>query len=287
MSRWQADLMLLVVVIIWGSTFITVKNALDWVGPFTFVAIRFWIAGGVLVLLWLLSRQPSSWPLWRHGLLAGLLLSGGYITQTIGLQSTSASKAGFITGMAVVIVPILAALLLRDPIGRAVKVGILLAVLGLALMTLRWPLERLTTGDLWVLACAFFFAIHIISIAHYAPRHSVLPFATIQLLTAALVASLMAWQMEANALVPPAVAYGALLFMGLVATALAFGLQVMAQRHTTATHAALLFALEPVFAALFAMGIGGEAMGGREWLGGALILAGMLGAELAPLLRRP
>ncbi len=280
MRRLQADMWLVLIALIWGSTFVLVKNSLDTVGPFAFVAARFWVAGGALALVWLARRAPVSRRMLRDGVLTGCLLWAGFVTQTIGLQTTEAGKAAFITGLNVVLVPVFAALLLRHAPPRHVIVGALLATGGLGLMTLDRSLA-LQQGDLWVMICAGAFALHIIAIARYSPYHAVLPFTLIQLLTTAILASLAALVVEPDALIPPPAALPAILFMGLVATALVFGLQTSVQRFTTPSHAALIFALEPVFAAFFAFVLAGERLEGREWLGGLLVLLAMLYVEAA------
>lgn len=285
MGRWRADLWLVVVTVIWGSTFVIIKGALDLVGPHLLVATRFWIAALVLTALWVPRRRRISRSIAGHGLLAGALLWSSYVTQTIGLQSTGAGKVAFITGLNVVIVPLLAALLLRQRPGRATGLGVLLATGGLALLTLDSTLS-IQSGDLWVVLSAATFALHIVIIAYLAPRYPALDFALIQLWTVALLGTFVALVVERPA-APPAGAWPALLYLGVVATAVVFLLQVSAQRYTTATHTALIFALEPLFAALFALLLLGERLPPRGWLGGALILTGTLVAELWPGRRPP
>jgi drug/metabolite transporter (DMT)-like permease len=124
------------------------------------------------------------------------------------------------------------------------------------------------------------FALQIIATGRFAPRHAVLPFTVVQLLTVALLASLAALTFEVEALVPPSSTLPAVLYIGLGATAFVFGVQTWAQQHTTPTHTALIFSLEPVFAALFAAFFADEALAAREWVGGGLILLGMVVAEV-------
>jgi drug/metabolite transporter (DMT)-like permease len=287
MKRWKADIALVLVTAIWGSTFVVVKNALDAVGPLVFVAVRFWVAGSALAGLLLLQRKIASRPIpiqpraLRAGAFTGVFLTLGYVPQTIGLQTTEAAKAAFITGLSVVLVPVLAATLLRKPPTRAAAFGVLIAAIGLGLLTLD-PNQSfvLAPGDLWVLLCAVSFAAHITSTARFAPHYDVLPFTAMQLLTTAVLSTEAALLFERHALVPPASALPAIVYMGLIATAFVFGVQTWGQRHTTATHTALIFALEPVFAALFAVAFAGEVLETREWLGGALILLGMIVAEV-------
>ncbi len=277
--RWQADLALVGVTMVWGSTFVVVKQSLASVGPLVFVAARFWTAAVALLVIYLVRRQPVDARVWRDGGLTGLFLTAGFITQTIGLQTTEAGKAAFITGLSVVLVPLIAAVFLGARPSRPALLGVGMAAIGLGLLTLNRQL-RPASGDLWVLACAFAFALHIISTGHFTVRHAILPFTLAQLLTVAGLTTVSALFFERHALLPPTNVLPAVLYMGLVATALIFGTQTWAQRHTTATHTALIFSLEPVFAALFAALFAGEVLTLREGIGGALVLGGMLAAEL-------
>lgn len=278
-KRWQADLALGFVALIWGSTFVVVQNALDAVGPLTFVALRFWLAALVLGGLFYRRVRHISRAELRAGALIGVWLAGGYLFQTIGLQTTTTAKAGFITGLSVVIVPVLATLLLRRPPGRGAIAGIVAATAGLALLTLNNDLS-VQTGDLWVLACALMFALHIVSVAHFSPQYGAVRLAVAQIATVAVLGTGSGLLFEKPTVNLPLETWGAIAFTGVVATALVFSLQVYVQRFTTPTHTALLFSLEPVFAALFGWWWAGELLGPREVLGCGLILMGMIIAEL-------
>jgi drug/metabolite transporter (DMT)-like permease len=281
--RWQADLALVGVTLIWGSTFVIVKQSLVSVGPLVFVTARFWVAALVLLAVYLARRPSADRQAWRDGGLTGLFLTAGFITQTIGLQTTEAGKAAFITGLSVVLVPVIVALLFGARPSRPALVGVVMAAVGLGLLTLDRRL-RPATGDLWVLACAFAFALHILSTGHFTLRHDVLSFTLAQLLTVALLTSGAALVFERGGLSLLLRVWPAVLYMGLGATALVFGVQTWAQRHTTSTHTALVFSLEPVFAAIFAALFAGEVLTLREGLGGGLVLGGMLAAELGEAL---
>lgn len=283
MKRWQADLTLGLVALIWGSTFVVVQNALEAVGPLTFVAFRFVLATGVLVGLFHRRLRRLAWRELLAGGLIGVWLTGGYLFQTIGLQTTTTAKAGFITGLSVVIVPVLATALLRQPPGRHAILGIVAATVGLGALTLNRDLS-VQTGDLWVLACALMFALHIVSVARFSPHHDAIPLSVVQIGTVAVLGSGLAAAFEVPSVRLPAATWGAIAFTGVVATALVFSLQVYVQRFTTPTHTALLFSLEPVFAAFFGWWWAGETLGPKELIGCGLILAGMVIAEVgAPL----
>ena len=279
MSRWQADLTLAVIALIWGATFVMVKSALDTVGPFTFVAWRFIVASVVLLVLFHRRIRRLTRAEARAGALIGVWLALGYITQTIGLQYTTSGKAGFITGMNIVIVPILATFFLRQPPGRWAAVGVATAVVGLGFLSLDENL-RFGEGDLWVMACAFFYALHIVTVSHFARRHDAVRLSVVQIAAVAVIATASAFVVETPRLDLPALTWGAIGFTGAVATSFVFTLQVYVQRFTTPTRTALLFSLEPVFAALFGWWLAAELLGPRELLGCTLILAGMVMAEL-------
>jgi drug/metabolite transporter (DMT)-like permease len=279
MRRWQADLTLGMVALIWGSTFVVVQNALDAVGPLTFVAFRFIVGSALLTALFFRRvRQITRQDLLSGGLL-GLWLALGYIFQTIGLQSTTSAKAGFITGLSVVIVPVLATALLRRPPGRGPVIGIVAATIGLGFLSLNRDLS-IQSGDLWVLGCALAFAMHITSVAYFSPRHDSIRLSLAQIAAVAVLAMGGAAGFETPTLDLPVRVWGAILFTGALATALAYGLQVYVQRFTTPTHTALLFSLEPVFAAFFGWWWSQEVLGAKELVGCGLILTGMIVAEL-------
>lgn len=277
--RLGADLALLFVTAIWGSTFVLVKDAVAHYPVLPFLTVRFVIAALALAPAVALARVQ-----WRPrdllaGVGAGVFLFAGYAFQTLGLQHTEAAKAGFITGLSVVLVPLFVALLWRRwPTFQAVA-GILLATGGLALMSLNadWSVRR---GDLLVLACAFSFAAHITALGALSPGRDARLLTLVQVATVALLSGLLS--IGQGTLTAPSLAvWGAAAFTGVAATALAFFIQTAAQQHTTANHTALILAAEPVFAALFGVLVAGERMLARGWLGSVAILAGVVLGALA------
>lgn len=284
-----ADGALLAVALIWGSTFVMVKDAVTSYPVFSFLALRFSFAALVLLPVAVARRRgrhgmgsadlPARLP--RRGpapLLIGLALFAGYAFQTGGLRMTTPAKAGFITGLSVVIVPLVAALALHQAVRRQAWLGVGLATAGLALLTLRSDLT-VNAGDLLVLACALAFAAHILLTGRFAPRYDALALTAGQIVVVALLAGLAAALLESPPLPPGRVLFAAG-FTGVLATALAFGVQTIAQRLTSPTHTALIFATEPVFAALFSLLLIGEVLGPRQVAGCGLILAGMVVAEV-------
>ncbi len=298
MDRRQlvADMGLLLVALIWGFTFVMVQEAVQKWPVFAFLALRFTIASLAFlpILLWRrrpgLPRDRGPHPKGRSsrnllaGALVGLALVAGYSFQTFGLLFTTPAKAGFITGLSVVLVPLGAALLLGQPLHLPGGLGVFLATVGLALLSLNDDLS-VNRGDMLVLLCAASFAAQILLTGRYARRMSAYRLAAIQIATAAGVLWILALVFEIPRGLPPLdgqIAFAAV-FTGLLATTLAFLVQSAAQRFTTATHTALLFSLEPVFAALASYLLIGERLGGRALVGSLLILAGMLCAELGGL----
>lgn len=276
---YQADLGLVGVTLVWGSTFVVVKGALGSLGPFEFVAMRFSIACLALLLIGhrrLRSLGPAGW---QAGLVIGVFLLLGYALQTTGLQLTTASKAGFITGLSILIVPLFALVALRQRIGIGIVVGIGLAAVGMYLLSFTGDVA-FGMGDLLVFACAVAFAAHIVSISAYAPHHDTIALSIVQTGFVAVVALVMSATIEHPTVIPEAKAWIPPLYTGLLGTAAVLGVQTTIQRFTSPSHAALIFSLEPVFAAMFAFAFAGETLGVNGLIGGALILAGMLVAEI-------
>lgn len=285
---WRAELGLGTISLVWGSTFILVKQALADVSPLLFVALRFTLAAAVLAVLFRNRHAPSHTSRageLRAGFVVGICLFGGYATQTIGLQYTTASKAGFITCLYIVLVPALSAALFRRIPQASEVIGIAAAGVGLALMTL--PKGRFTigAGDLLILACAFLYAIHIVVLDHYSKRVAFTRLSLYQIATTAVLALATCWWMETPRIRWSLPVLWALAVTSLLATALAFSVQTWAQQHTSATRAAVIFSLESVFAWLTAYLLAGEVLSRRAMWGGALILAGILSVELKPFSR--
>ncbi len=278
-KQLQADLWLALVTLIWGSTFVVVKNELANIGPLAFVAVRFTFAFIFMALLMGRSLARIGRRQLAAGALIGVFLFGGYALQTVGLRYTTASKAAFITGLCVVLAPLFARLLLGHTPSLLALLGVVLATAGLGLLSLVDSLT-LAMGDLLVLGCAASFALHIVAISRFAPRMDTVALTTIQIGVVALVSSVATLLWEPIPVQLSSGTIGVAAFMGIVATAFAFTVQNRVQAFTTPTHTALVLSLEPVFGALFAYLLAGERLGGREILGCALILAGMLVAEL-------
>jgi len=268
---------LVLVTAVWGLTFVQVKDAVAIYPLFAFLAVRFAIASLVLAV----PAAPRLRSLGRSGAVAGtalgLLLAAGYALQTAGLERTTVSSAGFITGLYVVFTPLLALLLFRTRVAAVVWLGVGLALVGLGLLSGVGAGD--SVGDALVLAGSAAFSLQIVLLERYAPRYDTIAFTQAEMLAAfggfALVA-VAAGQIE----VPSGwTVWGALLVTGIFASALGFLVQTWAQRRTSATRTALAFAMEPVFAGVFGFWLAGDRLGAVGWAGCAVIMAGIVVAE--------
>ena len=276
--------------IIWGATFVLVKAALDDVSPLLFLALRFSLA--TIALLAIFRTTHPTWHAagWAHpwraifaGALTGSFLFSGYLFQTLGLRLTSAPKSAFITGLTSVMVPLLAALVYRNRPQVSEVAGVLVATVGMGLMTLQGAVGSIGKGDLLTFFCAIGFAAHIVTLGHFSEHVSFELLSVGQVGAAALWSLSLFWWVEPPRLEWHPVLVYAILITGLLATALAFTLQAWAQQYTTSTRTALIYMLEPVFAWVTSFFLMGEGLAPRAALGAALILGGVILVELKPL----
>jgi len=270
---------LIAVTAVWGVTFVQVKDALELYPLFAFLAVRFAIATGTLALpaarrVRGLGRRGGS-----GGVLLGLLLASGYALQTAGLERTTVSSTGFITGMYVVLTPLLALVLFRARIGLAAWGGVILATAGLAMLS--GIHAGSVVGDLLVLAAAAVYSLQIVLLERHAPRYDALAFTFVEM-AAAFSGLLVVALALGNLHVPHGwTVWGALLVTGVFASALGFLVQTWAQRRTSATRTALAFSMEPVWTAFFGYSLAGDRLGALGWGGCAAIMGGILLAEPA------
>jgi drug/metabolite transporter (DMT)-like permease len=274
-----ADLALVLVTLIWGSTFVAVQDAVAHYPVPAFLALRFSLATlGMLLIFGKRLRNLDWWSI-KAGVLIGFFLFLGYGLQTIGLKHTTATKAGLITGLQTVSVPLITALWLRKAPKKRILFAAVLAALGLGLISLRGSLIP-ELGDLLVLGCAIAFGAHITSVGILAPRTDALALTIVQIAFVALAsAAVMPFAGGLPRPLPTNVLTAAV-FTGLLATALAFAIQNGVSKYTTPTHTGIVFAMEPVFAALFGYLLAGERLGPRAFLGGVLILFAVFITEL-------
>ncbi|MGA5691185.1 DMT family transporter [Cytobacillus pseudoceanisediminis] len=284
-----ADVSLLLVAFVWGTTFVLVQNAIAFLEPFSFNGVRFFMAafllGGWLVIFEREQLKKINKKLLISGVIMGLFLFIGYAFQTIGLLYTTSSKAGFITGLSVVMVPVFSFMLLKIKPGFNAIIGVSIATAGLYLLTMTDKVS-LNIGDAYVLICAVGFALHIIFTGKYSSKYPALLLTVIQVGTVALLSGIFAfftenWQQafETGVLFKTNVVT-ALIVTSLFATALAFFAQTAFQKFTTPTRVALIFAMEPVFAAAAGFMWANESLSFSALTGCLLIFAGMVFAEI-------
>jgi drug/metabolite transporter (DMT)-like permease len=272
-----ALLVLVAVTAVWGVTFVQVKDAVAIYPLFGFLALRFLIASCTLALP-ATTRLRS---LGRAGVgaavLAGALIGAGFALQTAGLERSTVSTTGFITGMYVVLTPVLALLLFRVRVGGAAIAGVVLTTAGLALLA--GVHGGSPAGDLLVLGGAAVYSLQIVLLERYAPRYDALAFTLVEM--SAAFAGLLAIAIALGELDRPHgwTVWGALVVTGVFASALAFLAQTWAQSRTTATQTALAFSLEPVWTAFFGVTLAGDSLGALGWAGCAVIMAGIVVAE--------
>ena len=283
-----ANSLLLLTAIVWGFAFVAQRVSMEYIGPFTFNAIRFGIGGlALLPLVYIMKRQsPSTEPRpsppfsssLKYSVIAGGVLFCGASAQQIGITGTTAGNAGFITGLYVIFVPLLG-LLWRQRTAKATWLGAVLAVAGMYLLSATEG-GRISPGDVWVLVGAVFWAGHVHIIAYLSPRILPVKLAAGQFLICslcsfgvALLTEVWSWYGLQNAL-------GAILYGGLVSVGIGYTLQVIAQRDAHPTHAAIIMSLEAVFALSGGVLLLGETLALRGAIGCGLMLAGMLLSQL-------
>jgi drug/metabolite transporter (DMT)-like permease len=279
----KADFLLLITAFIWGSAFVAQKAGLEFIGPFIFNTLRF--ALGCLVLLPLIiirSRNPEiAMESKRNpkrqltaGLIAGIFVFFGATFQQTGLLTTSAGKAGFITGLYVIIVPILG-LFWRHRISPVTWVGAILAVIGLYFLSVTETLS-VSVGDLLVLACAFVWAGHVHVIGYYSPKVDTIKLAFTQFAVCSLISLVLALVFDEISLTQIRLAAVPVLYAGMLSVGVAYTMQIVAQRDAPPAHAAIIMSLEAVFAVLGGWVMLHERLSTRGIFGCALMLTGML-----------
>ncbi|MBZ5564480.1 MAG: DMT family transporter [Acidobacteriia bacterium] len=275
--RTKAEALLVLVTFIWGSTFVIVKGALADASPLPFLAVRFSLAG---LLLWAaMGRNGIARKALAPGGVLGVFLFLGYLFQTWGLTMTTPSKSAFITGFSIILVPLL--MLFAGTRMRSANIlGALLGLLGLYFLVLPSGLAMVNRGDTLTLMGAVSFAVHIVLVGKYTRRHSFQHLVPVQILVVGLLAAIGLPLFPSFELHWTGRLIAALVVTAVLATGFAFTVQNWAQQYTPPAHTAVIFALEPVFAALSSWAVVGERLGGKVLLGSGLILCGMIVSEI-------
>ena len=279
-KRAVAVLLLVLITFFWGITFVIVKEAVDQVGVFFFLSQRFIIAFFILLAICVGSRLKFEWPMLRHGLILGALLFGGFAFQTVALKYTTASNTAFLTGLNVVLVPIIGGMMFRQLITINMKLGVSLAAAGMFFLCTNEGL-RLNQGDLLGGICAVCISLHIIYTGQYAKHHDIYWLTTVQIGTVGVLSALIAMGQGSNIIVFRQEILWALVICVLFATIFAFLVQTSMQRMTSPTHTALIFCMEPVFAAIYAYVMINERLGLRGVIGALLIFSGMVISQVS------
>ena len=259
---------------VWGWTFVVVKNAIAEYPTLPFLQLRFLLA--FLVMAALVRRLPTRREL-LVGLMAGAVLAAAYLTQTIGLSLISPGNAGLITGLLVLFTPLIDRAF-GVPLRRRTIVAVLVAAIGIGMLT-GGP-SGFGVGDVLVIVCAVLFALHIVLLSRWSPGLSAAPLAMVQMGACALIFSAGGtWTLR----MPNTDVWIAIVITGVFASALAFYVQTWAQAHIDASRTALIIAMEPAWAVAAAVVLAGQRFGLLQAAGAALVLAAIVGHELAPL----
>jgi drug/metabolite transporter (DMT)-like permease len=278
------DALLVLITLIWGSTFLIVKNAVSLSGPFTYITLSYGIGSLTLALIFHRRLMRISRAELLSGLVLGIILFTAYALQTIGLQYTTVSKAGFITGLYVPLVPVFAFLLLRQKPTLGAIVGFVLSLTGLFLLSSndKFNLE-FGLGEVLILGAAIAFALHIVNVSKFAPHVDAINLAIVQLSLTSLLSFIAMPIARESFVMPSMMVWGSVLFMGVVDVAFTLSAMIWVQQIVSGTRAALIYALEPMWAALFGFALAGDKLSLLAWIGCGFILAGMIVGRVGKL----
>jgi len=284
----KAHILLILVTLVWGATFVEIKDALSDISPLLFNAVRMSLAAAVLALIYLPHLKELSAPVLRSGALVGVFLYLGYEFQTAGLKLTTPSKSAFLTSLSVVLVPVFLRLFWKSNITTRTVLSVAAAFIGLYLLTVPsgpgqrglGDLRSVNLGDILTVGCAIGFAFQIIFVGRATSVHSFQAIAFLQAAVAAVLMFISAPLLETIHVIWSTKVIAAILITGLLGTAAAFTIQAWAQQFMAPTNTALVFALEPVFAWIVSYLVLGERLGWRAIAGAVLILAGLVFSEI-------
>ena len=288
MKKYTGPAMLLLTAMIWGAAFVAQSVGMDYVGPFTFNSARYLLGALVLVPVVLLrDRSPAhrtpetGWrnpKLWQGGILCGVIMAVAASLQQIGLIYTTVGKAGFITTLYVVLVPIVG-LFLGKKVRPLIWLCVGLAVIGLYFLCMSGT-AALGTGDLFVMGCAVAFTFHILAVDHFSPQVDGVKLSMLQFLVSGLVCAVPAFITETEHLAGLAAAWIPLLYTGILSSGVGYTFQVLGQRRTDPTVASIIMCMESVFSVLFGWLLLRQTLSPRELGGCALMFAAILISQL-------
>lgn len=275
----RADLMLMVITVFWGASYILTKLALDALQPFNLTAVRFGIAFIVSALVFYKDILKSDIKTIKYALILAIILFAVFITMTFGLKYTTASNAGFLISLSVVLIPILASLLLKQKIEKKVIIGVCFAPIGIALLTLNSQLS-VSGGDLLCILCALLCAVHVVATGVFTHKVDSIAMGVLQLGFVGLFSMVFSMFTETVKLPNTAMSWGAILSLSILCTAVGYIVQATAQQYTSATHTGLILSLEPVFSAILGYVFLGEILSLKGYIGAAILLSSVLIAEV-------
>jgi drug/metabolite transporter (DMT)-like permease len=282
-----AELALVGVAAVWGLTFPIVQDAVAVVPVMTFLAWRFLMAAAVVAVFALRPLRALSPAGFLYGAILGAFLTAGYVFQTLGLERTSSSNAGFITGLFVVLTPIFGAIVFRHKAGATAWIAAAVSAFGLLLLSGVGGGGTSAVGDALVFLCACSFALHILFSDRAVKGHEVTALLVVQLTVCGVFSLIVAVATGGMEIPDDESVWFALAITAIVASAIGFFIQLYAQRHAPPARTALILASEPAFAGLFAYLLKGETLSPVNWLGAMLILGSIVAVELVPYLRPP
>ncbi|WNS45473.1 DMT family transporter [Paenibacillus sp. MMS20-IR301] len=279
MKPLKAELLLIVVTMFWGSSYLFMKMGLGTLGEFNLIALRFGLAFILAALLFRKRLRSIDMRTVKYGALLGFLLLGVFTCITFGLKTTTTSNAGFLVALTVVFVPLLEVLIFRKKVAPPQIFGTILAISGIGLLTLNGSL-KVQPGDLLCILSAVFYAVQILVTGKAVKTSDSLNIGILQLGFAGGFALVLSFIFEAPVLPSTLPGWIAILALGIFCSACGFIIQPVAQKYTTPTRTGLIFALEPVFAAFFGYWFAGEQLSLQGYTGAALVLLGILASEL-------
>ena len=271
------DALLVLITLIWGGTFLVVKDTVRLSGPFTYLTLSYGIGSLTLALIFHRRLRRITRAELMSGFILGIILFAGYALQTVGLQYTTVSKAGFITGLSVPLVPVFAFLLLRQRPTQGAILGIVLSLTGLLLLSFNNKFNlAFGLGEMLIFGAAIAFALHIVNASKFAPQADAINLAIVQLSLTSLLSFIAIPIAREPFMMPPLVVWASVLFMGVVDIAFTLSMMIWVQQIVSGTRAALIYALEPMWAALFGYLLAGDKLSLLAWIGCGFILAGMI-----------
>lgn len=293
LGKIPGEAMLLLAAIIWGTGFVAQRQAMETMQPFAFIALRF-LLGCLMLLPWIiLKTERSETGKWKtklkrdllSGIVPGIFLFAGTAMQQLGIMTTSAAKAGFLTSLYLVLVPLIG-LFFGKKINKWVWIGVALALLGVFYLSVDMEMS-IQSGDIYMIIGALFWAVQILALDHFSSGTDSLNLAFGQFLTTALLSLVFSLVVEGNSLFTDSIAWGPILYSGIIVVGIGFTLQVFGQSKVNPTLASLIMSLEAVFALLSGMLVLGERLTVREWLGGLLMMAAVILVQVKGQQQKP